>query len=782
MEPSQSSARTRESHDPPAPARAPIASPRQSRPALSARHHPQRFVLPAGSLIGQVILAAALILLLLFAIALGPVERAGAARYAVAQCGWKVGHDADWLETAAEKFNRSSWCGVPAGSDPWDGIHMASGIRGSTAAISGTRFARWRWSAPTGTGIVTVNGDRWHVLRDNFQHRIGSAPPGGSFAPFVAFSDTDTVRREFSRAFSPHAAAFETRLLCALPSDRSCSVTGTSLAGVRALTFTIEDPVRPTASLEGDFKSGAWLRGIQKVEFTGFDAGSGLRFSETLVDGAVRASTEHRCDMAKIAGQWRGTKMQPCRTAAEGTHAIDTTQLSDGPHEIGNCAIDFASMGGCATPGTLRTDNTAPSAPRSLEVIGGDDWRRSNMFALAWKNPEQGVAAPLVGTRHRITGSDSFDSGVVAVAATGAESLAGLKVPTAGEYRVAVWLVDAAGNENPVATAEAALRFDDLDPVAFVHGPERETPELLRATVSDEHSGPAGGVIGYRRQGSEKWWDLPTRFVVDGRQAELKADFPSDDLPPGRYDIRVRVRDGAGNEAVSDLRPDGTRLVLKAPLTDQTRIEARLVGPGASGRVVRVPFGAAARIVGRLSGDGGQGVDGRQVAIVQRPGSGARSEETVRLVTTGSDGGFALSLPAGTSRRITVSFAGDRQYSDSSTGPLRLGVTGAIDFTARPGRLRTGQTVRFRGRVHSGAARHPSRGNLVAIRYFEQRSRQWRPVLVTRTDGFGNYRASYRFRYITGVSNIRLRATLLPSQGFPYLPADSPVRSVRVQG
>jgi hypothetical protein len=55
-------------------------------------------------------------------------------------------------------------------------------------------------------------------------------------------------------------------------------------------------------------------------------------------------------------------------------------------------------------------------------------------------------------------------------------------------------------------------------------------------------------------------------------------------------------------------------------------------------------------------------------------------------------------------------------------------------------------------------------------------------VLVTRTNRFGSFRASYRFRYITGLAKIRLRATLLPSQGFPYLPANSPVRSVRVQG
>ena len=41
---------------------------------------------------------------------------------------------------------------------------MTSGTRPSTAAVGGTKFAMWRWTAPPGTGIVTVNGGRWHVF------------------------------------------------------------------------------------------------------------------------------------------------------------------------------------------------------------------------------------------------------------------------------------------------------------------------------------------------------------------------------------------------------------------------------------------------------------------------------------------------------------------------------------------------------------------------------------------------------------------------------------------
>ena len=250
----------------------------------------------------------ALILTLLFFLAwsaAGPVAGAGAARYAVAQCGWKVGNDGDWLETASNRFNRSSWCGVPAGSDAWDGVHVTSGIRGSTAAIGGTKFARWRWTAPPTTGIVTVTGTRWNVLKDNFQHRLGSALAGSSFTPFAEFSTTDTAR-SFSRTFSPPAAAFESRLLCALPSNRFCSVTGTSLSGVRGLTMTVNDPAAPVATLQGEFRSERWLRGAQAVEYTASDAGSGVRLSESWIDGAVRgrdrAHLSQSADRRPVAG------------------------------------------------------------------------------------------------------------------------------------------------------------------------------------------------------------------------------------------------------------------------------------------------------------------------------------------------------------------------------------------------------------------------------------------------------------------------------------------------
>ena len=67
-----------------------------------------------------------------------------------------------------------------------------------------------------------------------------------------------------------------------------------------------------------------------------------------------------------------------------------------------------------------------------------------------------------------------------------------------------------------------------------------------------------------------------------------------------------------------------------------------------------------------------------------------------------------------------------------------------------PASLRTGQAVRLSGRVKSKGAPIPRRGKLVAIQYLEEATHRWRPVLVTRSDHHGRFRARYRFRYVTG--------------------------------
>jgi hypothetical protein len=90
--------------------------------------------------------------------------------------------------------------------------------------------------------------------------------------------------------------------------------------------------------------------------------------------------------------------------------------------------------------------------------------------------------------------------------------------------------------------------------------------------------------------------------------------------------------------------------------------------------------------------------------------------------------------------------------------------------------------VKLSGRVRSRGAPVPRRGKLVAIQYLEAATHRWRPVLVTRSDHGGRFRARYRFRYVHGTAAIRLRATALAEERWPYAPGSSRPVTVTVSG
>ncbi len=70
----------------------------------------------------------------------------------------------------------------------------------------------------------------------------------------------------------------------------------------------------------------------------------------------------------------------------------------------------------------------------------------------------------------------------------------------------------------------------------------------------------------------------------------------------------------------------------------------------------------------------------------------------------------------------------------------------------------------------------------MAIQYLEAETHRWRPVLVTRTDHDGRFHAHYRFRYVDSAASIRLRATALAEERWPYAPGSSRSVTVDVSG
>jgi hypothetical protein len=721
--------------------------------------------------------------------------------YSVAQCGWYIGADADWWDsTGGAKFRPDAYCALPAGQDPFDGAHLKSFTRDGQGTVTGNRFARWRWVAPPTTNIRQVRGSWWHTLHDGFEQRLGAATVGGDFAPFLIATTTDTVPREFVNTFTPSVPAIEDRLLCARADSKWCALDPGSWSGLRALTLTIDDGVPPGAWITGgDLTDGGWRRGSQFVAFAGYDAGSGVRSGDTMLDGGRIGLAEYPCEQALIDGEWRGTRMQPCLTDVSGTLTIDTRRFSDGTHTLSHCTADFAANVACAPQREVLIDNNPPASPRSVAIAGGEAWRRVDDFDISWVNPDQGPASPIAAALWRIVGPAGYDSGVELASGGGIAALADRSVPAPGVYSLQLWLRDEAGNDAPSSAVELPLRFDDVPPgVAFATDRAGEVPEQIRATVADAHSGPAAGTIFYRRLGVEEWTELPTRQQAEaGDRAVLLARTP--ELAPGTYVFRAVASDAAGNANSTTLRGDGTEMAIrKAPpavapsrpaspagpsaARSKTRLFARLRGGHGRGDALTVPFGAPALLGGRLTRANGAGLPGRELRIVARPSRGALVAAASASATTGKRGGFGFRLEPGPSRQISVVFAGDGGLEPARRAALELRVRTGISLGAAPATLRTGEVVHLSGRVRSGGAAIPRRGKLIAIQYLEAATGRWRPVLVTRSDHGGRFRARYRFRYVDGTASIRLRATALAEERWPYAPGSSRPLTVSVRG
>jgi len=355
---------------------------------------------------------------------------------------------------------------------------------------------------------------------------------------------------------------------------------------------------------------------------------------------------------------------------------------------------------------------------------------------------------------------------------------------------------------------EAKAGIDDVPPaVAFAVPPDEEVPEAVQAEVADAQSGPAWGEVRMRRLGSDCWVGLPSTLRASGAPGvgHLFAIVP-DHLAPGTYVFRADVADAAGNTASTTLRADGREMAIRksAPRSEhsdsiaptpspsalpgakrlpaRTRLLARLSSRRRRGVRVTVPFRGAATVSGRLVTAGGAGLAGRSLQVVSRPARGAFARRRVEVVATGPHGGFRLALPAGPSRRLTVSYRGGARWGASRRPGLALRVRGAVSLHARPRTLRTGQSLRLRGRVGYRGAPLPRRGKLVAIQYYETGARRWRPVVIVHSDHGGRFLAAYRFRYVTGTATIRLRAVALAEEGWPYAPGASRPVTVRVWG
>lgn len=335
---------------------------------------------------------------------------------------------------------------------------------------------------------------------------------------------------------------------------------------------------------------------------------------------------------------------------------------------------------------------------------------------------------------------------------------------------------------------DAAIEVDNSPPaISFTSAAEG----AVAVTVSDRYSGPASGTISVRRAATDEWTDLATDLDRDGDgTATLSARLP--DLGAGAYFFRAVAADAVGNVGTARLRVAGSSADVRRQAAAghrggkgprhggrATRLTVRM-GSSGHGKALTVDYGTAVKVRGRLIDGHGAGVAGRPVLITVRAAAGLGSDRQ-RLLTDGS-GRFELRLPPGTSRHLTVAFHGGGGLAPAPRRSLTLRVRAGVSLTAEPTSLRTGESVRLRGRVRLGPAHVSGRGKLIAIQYLERATKRWRPALVVRTDAKGRFDTSYRFRYVTGIARIRLRATAPAEGGWPFARGSSSPVTITVSG
>lgn len=340
---------------------------------------------------------------------------------------------------------------------------------------------------------------------------------------------------------------FVFELTCMRPAG--CDRSNFNAVDANTMHLTLADRQDPSASFVGSpTVDGTWVRGETAISWYESDQGSGLRFSRLKVDGnalgdgTIDYQANGGCDIG-----WSGAsgefarRFNPCPGGTyQRWYGLKTQNIADGQHSFAICLQDYGqyrSGGETCDNRTIRTDNTAPGKPASLEVTSANPARYLDHFGTTFSLPPNS-GSPITKVHYYLT--DDEDGGKVVVpekvvSATNPTSLSGIEGPAkAGAYTLHVAIEDQVGFVSPFASAP--VPHDTTPPAA---------PQSLRVLGATAHRVPKFDIQWSNITDAGSPIDTARYQVIDGSgNAVVPAQAANGDNIEAIHDIATPSQDG----------------------------------------------------------------------------------------------------------------------------------------------------------------------------------------------------------------------------------------------
>lgn len=490
---------------------------------------------------------------------------ARAGTYDVQACNEAAGYANNSWKPSADR-GMLAYTACPPGDDLRRGLVVRNEV-GANAVRKGDG-AVMRFRAPEGARLAAIAFD-WDGYRANGEWSLGFSTGDGEWLSGCRAGSPSldaSCRLGDPRRDEPSLLSLRgedaVRLEAACGRSAGCDAssthddsTGNTQARLRltSAAVRVEDSSAPAVTpREGELWDGRWHRGTVSGAFSASD-NVGIRATRLAVDGAAVEANDRSCDY---------TRRVPCADLPSAPARLDSTRHADGTHDVSATAIDAAGNAG-ESRRPLRIDNNAPGAVGDLAVEGGEAVRAHNSFDLTWTTPP-GQAAPMARAHYRLCEEEDRSACATTSRPVMGGRLSGITVPRRGDYTLALWLEDEAGNVDPsTASSTVRLRFDDRVPASVESGiakggslaasrtvAHRDRPRVRGRVLAPGAVVPNGRVVleGRRRGAAGAFDREATAEIERGGRFELAAPRGSSRSLRVGFEGSDSVRPATGGE------------------------------------------------------------------------------------------------------------------------------------------------------------------------------------------------------------------------------------------